>query len=249
MSIKIMTYNVDFRSKKDKDLVPRLYSFIAGVNFEKPDILCLQEFGGVALAVVNVFGGMGYECYPGDRDVCTFVKKDIRVDFAENVKFMYNTSGCLTYSKAGSIGKGFTFFRMSKPEFKSGMPFNLANTHLEPHDKNAAKRTKQFYTMVQYLEREGSNISIIAGDLNDPNASRFANTHGYEHDNEQLVTHHHVDNVRRKQKRAAARKDWVLVRGAKIRAGSVRTIRFNYRNGGSETRDISDHSAVITELE
>ena len=240
MPIKILTYNVDFRGK-NLGYTGRLKAFIEGIGKLKPEVICLQEFGNTAVPAIQHLQSLGYLIRPGDRDVCTCFRSDVNVHYSKNVKFAYNLSGICTFSKAGMIGKGFSYHRFTVKGFREGLPVLLANTHLEPHEKNELVRKRQFSTMVHYLNTDGTKYQIIAGDLNEPKAQALGERSGFVCDGKAFVTHHHGDNLRRKNGRAAARKDWIMVKGLDLDNSSVHTIRMI----DALEVDISDHSAVI----
>lgn len=249
MPLKIMTYNVDLRSAEDPHIALRIGALIKLIKSVEPDIICFQEFGKPALPLAPVLAFIGdYQFHKGDRDVCTLFKEHISIHAHRDVKFMYNTSSMPIFSKAGMIGKGCSLFRLSSPKFKSGSVFGLANTHLEPHGKNETIRGKQFRTMVTSLDALCPGVGIIVGDLNDPYAPALAATYGFMFDKEKMITHHHEDNVRRKNKREAARKDFVFIRGGSILPGSVETQRIKY-TFDSRMYDISDHSPILTTVQ
>ncbi len=246
MPLKIMTYNTDMRGSKKPSLAGRIDSLINFINVERPDIICLQEFGSAAQAGITNLSksAMGYNPFVGDRDVVTLFNIDSEILDVDHIKLLWNIKGGRPiFTKGTLIGKGYSIFKLTLPAFQGGTPFTIINTHLDPHDKNHGKRVSAFHKMDMSHHFAGCSTKIIAGDFNEPEIWRFCVHTGYNYDTESMVTHHHNDNVRRKSKNKALRKDWVVCKGATILAGSVETTRIRYCG-----EDVSDHSPVITTL-
>ena len=246
MTLKIMTYNADMRGSKKPSLAGRISSLICLINYEQPDIICLQEFGSAAMESISQLNqaGHGYKHFVGNRDIVTLFAITVGVEHAEHIKLLWNiTGGIPIFTKGTLIGKGYSIFKASCSTFQGGHPFSIVNTHLDPHDKNHEKRISAFQKMVHAQMSTACATHIVAGDFNEPNIGSLCASAGYSHDNKSMVTHHHNDNVRRKSKNQALRKDWVICKGATILGNSVATVRIKY-----DGEDVSDHSPVVTSL-
>lgn len=243
--IKILTYNLDMRSTKDKNIFQRTAAVLDFIRQQKPSVICFQEHGNAARGLYFSLGGLGYNLYPGSRDICTYTAPNVQVQQHHNVPFISFKYGGPLISKESLIGKGCTITTVTIPGFRSGRNVCIANAHLEPHGKNAGMRDKQFSKIVTALSSSSASIQIVAGDLNDPNAGRFAQQYGFSADSGSFVTHHHETNVRRKENRDAARKDWVMSRGAVLIPNSAQTVRLGF---GTQNDDISDHSPVVAKI-
>lgn len=247
MALNIMTYNVDMRSSKNARISARISALATYIQFTTPDIICFQELGSIAHSELSMLSkmGPGYKPFIGDRDLVTLISINATVHSHNNIKFLFNPrGGNLVFTKGTVIGKGFAAFTISMPRFQGNQPFSFINVHLDPHEKNRPNRCKAFKKMAHFQAQSGCSTMVMAGDFNEPHISALSNPCGYNHDNKSMITHHHADNVRRKSKNQALRKDWVVTKNATIVADSVSTHRLKFTGG----EDVSDHSPVLTSL-
>ena len=70
MTLKIMIYNTDMRGSKKPSLAGRIHSLVNFINYEQPDVICLQEFGSAAMDSISLLNsagsGGGYKPFVGN---------------------------------------------------------------------------------------------------------------------------------------------------------------------------------------